>query len=530
MNLKYIIKKPVALIALATALSACAEDSNQDLEWSYGDTFALNGALVIHDSAQNRFTVIQAETETRPSIRQVDAGTNVITATTSADNRYLYSLSGGVVPRKFPSDPAPELRIIDGKADSPQATKVYQLDEPMTRLAVDPKGDWVAAFAGSAEISNPSEIILVKLSGDADDADDLQDAITNLTIRAFAGQPKQLIFTDDLTLPGNEKTRFLIVATDRDLTLINLNQLDQPEITIPMPIQADGSAGEPNEVIFNDGDADNESDARLAISIRNSPEILIVQLNDASGDLISINSVDVGGEPSQIAFLKTAGGLKLTALVPELRQAALINPDTSVTTKVDLPGSYEKFSLVTDALEETDEEAYDTALLWGGARSISFWSLSAASDTPYRSLSTTMLSFDVFEVLDVPAPSEHLKVIKGFDSNIFILDLQRRESSPITAAGYENDLSVSSNGKHLWITPEAASSFSQISLENLHPTSVYTPQPIDKLHELNTKDGKRALFTLVQNDNRVDLNIYNAESPDYLNSYYFPALNLRDLP
>ena len=261
-----------------------------------------------------------------------------------------------------------------------------------------------------------------------------------------------------------------------------------------------------------------------------SPEVLLVQLNANAGNKPLINSVEVGDTPSQISFVNTDGGLRLAALVPSLQEAILVNPETSVTNTVQLPNGYENISLVTEALEEQQENSSDTALLWGGAESISFWSLSAASDTPYRSLSTTQLSFAVKEVLDVPAPSAHLKVLQGKDDQILILDLDRRESSPINGSASQNTLHVSSNGERLWITPDSGNSFSQLALEDLHPTTLYSPGVVRQLHELNTKDGERTLFTLLQTENRIDLNIYDAENPDYLESYYFPALNLRDLP
>jgi hypothetical protein len=46
-----------------------------------------------------------------------------------------------------------------------------------------------------------------------------------------------------------------------------------------------------------------------------------------------VNLTDVGGVPSDIAFVRTDGGLRLAALVPTRSAAVLVDPVTSLTTR-----------------------------------------------------------------------------------------------------------------------------------------------------------------------------------------------------
>ncbi len=161
---------------------------------------------------------------------------------------------------------------------------------------------------------------------------------------------------------------------------------------------------------------DDSSDAMLAVRLGDSSDVVLATFGEPDSDgkdfSMKVNIVDVGAVPSFIDFVRTDGGLRLAALVPSLSDAVLVDPGSTVTEVVDLPQPFSAMRRITAALSEVPAGG-DVALLWGAGSSIAFWSLGSTSKTPYRSVSTAQLSFAVTEVQDVPAPNQHLKVLRG---------------------------------------------------------------------------------------------------------------------
>src|SRR5690606_37637407 len=101
---------------------------------------------------------------------------------------------------------------------------------------------------------------------------------------------------------------------------------------------------------------------------------------------------------------------------------------------------------ITNLVSETPDGG-DVALLWGSSTQIAFWSLGSSSSTPYRSVSSTELGVSITQVLDVPPPRQHLKVLLSPNSaQFFVLDLKRRESFPLDTRGPGFSVQVSPDG------------------------------------------------------------------------------------
>src|SRR5690606_31246049 len=186
------------------------------------------------------------------------------------------------------------------------------------------------------------------------------------TIRSFGGAPVELLFTEELAVPEGPARRFLVVRTDRDVTLIDLSHLEHPEVTIKLPKNAAGDTVRPLQVVYDDGDADDDSDARLAIRLEGTSDVLIVGLTEPTipgrGYSPNTNIVDVGGVPSAIDFVRTDGGLRLAALVPSLSRATLVNPATTLAEVVNLPHAFSSMRRITSAVSDAPESG-DVALL-----------------------------------------------------------------------------------------------------------------------------------------------------------------------
>ena len=101
-----------------------------------------------------------------------------------------------------------------------------------------------------------------------------------------------------------------------------------------------------------DGRSTDPEDARFAVWASDNTNVFTLQLVPPTTDLRNdftptINLTDVGGIPSEVAFVETedptsASGvaLQVAALVPSTSSAVLVDPDTSLTTTVSLPAPY----------------------------------------------------------------------------------------------------------------------------------------------------------------------------------------------
>lgn len=500
---------------------------------------ALEGAVALHDPELSRVLFM-----TSPGTKERDDGSEglelvvsvaetghaVAAVEPSADGKRLFVLSQGDFPRTVEEDEPPRLSVFDGGADveeDKRLVRTFELEDPMQALHLDPRGEWVAAYDGAAGVTNPNQLVLLSLAGDDDEG-----APLSRTIRSFGGAPVEVIFTDALEVPVGEARRFLVVRTDRDITLLDLSDIDATEVTIPMPKDVDGVAYPPEEVVFDDGDPDDSSDARLGVRLAGSSDVVLINLGDPgdSGfdyEVVS-NVVDVGGAPSSIEFVRTDGGLRLAALVPATKSAVLVDPESSSSELVELPSAFSEMRRITTEVGDTPEDG-DVALLWGNDTSIGFWSLGETSATPYRSVQTAELSFVVEHVDDVPAPNQHLKVLSSTSAqNVYVLDLNRRQSFPLLTDATGPALSVSRDGERLWVYPERQSNFSAVTLGDLSPRELFVDPWVQFVADIERADGGRAAVVL-HNEGIWSATLLDANDPDSRRTTYYPALQLKGL-
>lgn len=523
--------------AVGTAMVSTVACKARDDAWSaYLDNpepVGLSGSVALLDEPLDRILFLTAakagEDPGEIEARAFEVGQNVTTVQPSADLSKLFVLSRGVFPRTDTDDEMPQLIVFDGSIE-PGEEERFVLDDPMEQLAIDPRGEWVVAFDGDATVTNANELVFLEL-GQA------ESAPISKTIRSFGGSPEALLFTDELSVPGGSPRRFLVVRTDRDITLVDLSDLDRKEVTVRLPEDSDGVAHRPAQIVFDEGDPEESDDSRLAVRLQDSSDVVLLQLGAAApaedGEeekqfSVIVNIVDVGGRPSNIDFVRTDGGLRLAALIPEKQQATLVNPESTLSQTVELPHRFDQMTRITSLVDETPDGG-DVALLWGTSTQIAFWSLGSTSSTPYRSVDSTELDMVVSGVLDVPPPNQHLKVLvnsEGF--GFFVLDLRKRESFPLDTDGSGFRVSVSPDGERLWVSRPGGNDFSAVQLANLHPAALYVNPGVNGVFDIERKDGGRAAIALHLGAS-WGATLLDAREPDSASTFYYPALELEGL-
>ncbi|MGH7293301.1 MAG: hypothetical protein ACRELB_00130, partial [Polyangiaceae bacterium] len=195
--------------------------------------FGLASAVVVLDDPTHRAVALVARGDQRVDEIRMPIGHTFLSAAVSPDLTRLFVLSAGDQPRKTDQDEYPSLTLIDATTPAVQSTR-YEMSEPLGNLAIDPLGHWAAAFAGSGTptsfVENPNQIVLFDLTQPPSATNPV-----SRTLRSFGGAPARLTFTPEVQLASGQR-RLLIVETDRDVTLLDLDHAaddpPRPEITV----------------------------------------------------------------------------------------------------------------------------------------------------------------------------------------------------------------------------------------------------------------------------------------------------------
>lgn len=528
-----------ATSTLAIGTTACGD--RPDIYDAPIDTqvqaFALTNSVAIVDKPAARVAILTPKAGNELDRAFLPVGRGIVRVEGSPDQKRLFVLSAGDVPRRKAGDEGASLTVIENGA-----ARRFPLESPHSGFAIDPSGRYVALFAApdagqTAFLENPNEIVVIDLTLPE------AGAVTPRTLRSFGGRPQRVTFTDPLSLPGGQR-RLLIVQTEQDVHLLDLDNVRatprRPEITVRLTTGASAAALKPAAVVVDDGDPARNDDARIGIRVDNASSVFTLTLVAAAPNTVSeepgtiandfrpeVNLTDVGGIPGDIVFVRTDVGLRLAAIVPSTRKAVLFDPTTSITTDVDLPEQYQKISLITNVVGGAS--GADTALLYGngGSRGVAFLSLGKAVGQPYRTVEVVSLASGVSQVRDIPPPRPELKVLEGGANSFFVLNLASRTASPLTTLATPT-LHVAPDGQRLWAFQRGTPQLSEVTLQDLHPIALPLERPIDSVFDIGRADGGRSLIAIDARGG-VGATVIDALAPDTTASRQYYGIMLEGL-
>lgn len=494
--------------------------------------FALTDRVAILDRPANRVALLTPRAGQGLDRTFLPIGRSAVRAEASPDQKRLFVLSAGDIPRRKDKNESPSLTVIEGGA-----SRRFALESPHSGFSIDPRGRYVALFAAPSAgavqttfVENPNEIVIVDLEAPP------EAAVTPRTLRSFGGRPQRVTFSDPLSLPGGQR-RLLVVETDQDVHLLDLDNIRatprRPEITMRLTSGASAAAVKPAAVVIDDGDPAKNDDARIGIRSENDSSVFMFTLvgspsgpGEEPGTVLNDffpepNQTDVGGIPGDIVFVRTDAGIRLATTVPSARKAVLVDPTTSITIDVPLTEPYSRISLITNVVGGTSGS--DTALLYGsgGSRGVAFWSLGKTLDKNYRTVEVVSLASSVERVRDVPPPRPELKVLEGQGANaFFVLNLASRTAAPLTTLG-QASIHVAPDGERLWAFQRGSSQLSEVTLENLHPIPLPLDRSIEAVFDVARPEGGRSLIAIDARGG-VGATVLDALEPDTTasRSYY----------
>jgi hypothetical protein len=535
------VRRNVLALVGALAVAGCGSRAG---DWStapsVSSSVGLANGVALVDDADHRVVLVGVLGQSRgfalaPS-HAIAVGDHIVNAQASPDGHHLFVLSTGDSPPASASD-GPSLTVVDTtnwSETTPPTSVRYFLTQPFPNLAVDPVGPaphYAVAYQGATTqtvlVDNPNELVIFDLTQPPAGATSASPNPVVHTIQSFGGTPQALTFTPDLLVNASAAARrLLVVQTQIDVTLLDLDHAfdepPRPEITVPLSTGTAASQLTPAGVAVDGFDPSSAADARLAVRTTSDTNVYTIAFGppdpgDANDFKPTLNLTDVGGVPSDMAFVHTDAGLRLATLVPSLSAAVLVEPDTSLTTNVSLPASYSSLSLVTaEVAQSTAAPAagVDVALLWNGQSAqsgVALWTLGDSVGEPYFSTQVLDVSQAVQNVADVP--STNMKVLESTGDQFFVLNLAATTVYPLDTAG-QVDLSISPDGKRVWAYGPGSQDLSCVTLTDLNPTQLLSSSPISAVFDIAClgDPASRALFAL---DDRgaAGATVFNASDP-----------------
>jgi hypothetical protein len=121
-----------------------------------------------------------------------------------------------------------------------------------------------------------------------------------------------------------------------------------------------------------------------------------------------------------------------------------------------------------------------------------------------------------------------MKVLRGQGSDVFVLDLDKRQSFPLNTSYDDAQITVAPDGERLWAFEGTSQWFSSVRLADLHPQALYADKGVDGVFDIDRADGGRAAVALHLRDG-WDATLLDAETPDSADTSYFPAIHLKGL-
>lgn len=499
----------------------------------------LTGSVALLDPNRNEVMMLTSPERFALSSTRLPVGQDVLQFKASVDRDKLFVLSRGVKERFKDSDEAPQLRIFDGGTEPHQLSQ-FGLQDPYNELEVDPFGEWLVVRGSEGLVSNPNELVLVKVPHGTGSSE--KPFLKTKTLDSSGGKPIRLRFTSKLSIPGNTARRLLIVEREHDLAVIDLEDLDAPEITVGMPLLPGGDLAKPVDVSFHDA-VEGEVNPLLAVRLDSYSNVMLLSINESTSPdhafSLDANEVDVGGPPTQLDFVQTRadGGLRLAALVPGKQEAKLIDPSSGALQTVSLGAPFSQIRRITG--EVTDGPGQDIALLYGETtHTIAFWRLGATTGTPYRSIDLYQLGINVSQVLDIPTTDSQQfadrKILSGASTGngqqFYVLDLADRKSFPLDALS-NLTLNLSPTGTQLWAFSKT-DGFAQLTFDQLRPASLYAQASISFVHDIATQQGsdERSAIALhilpSQQHSSVAATLYDGLQPSTAQTKFFPNIEL----
>lgn len=426
-----------AVLVSIAAASNCGGQDPRDSVAPFGPPSALDEHVVWLDTESNRALLLNVGAQIlEPEVTSYAVPENPVLVTRRNDHNELLALARGA-------------GSGDGVLSLLGPTKLlkkFQLGSRFDQLSQSSDGRYAfARFSptnndADSLLFNPNEVAIVDL--DAKES----DAVTLRSLRGFGQVPTAVEFSPDMNIAG-ETRRIAVVLFNSHVSLLDLNHLDRPEITVELS-QASNLGLQ--QVRFS---ADEN---KIYLAGANSDDVFVLTLLPAGDNRVndfdpSLNQLGAGARPLDMAIYEQGGLRRLLAVSGGA--ALIIESGSNRVTRVPLTSSASRI-LMYEGPAPFDEAIEQRALLYSpGNTGLTFLDLDQVEDRTTRNLETLPISGGLSSL--TPLQDNLVLIIKS--NGLGMLNLEGRSAAELSSNVALTQAIPTPALNRLWIRPEGRS-------------------------------------------------------------------------
>jgi hypothetical protein len=454
----------LALGLLALGGLACAElDERYEEPWMVMPPVGLATSVAFVERASaTAYVVDPAEGRLRPKRVQVGRSPALATRRNGADE--LVVLCRGERGRPGVKPEKPSLWLVPGDG---RGERRIELEARFTRLAQSEDGRHAVAHFGPERgdddvLFNPNELALIDLGGPGE-----APKATARTLRSLGASPIGVAFSPELDLPGGTR-RLAVVLSRGYVTLLDLTNPTRSDIRVPLTLPDDRRELVPAQISFES----KASEPTIFVRADGSNDIVALRLvalgaGESAGDTGNawkpvLSQLGAGQGPADMALFAGPDGPRLLVVSPASRDAFVIDPRTSRTTRIPLEAPANHIVLFEGPSPAEPGKVKQRALLAGlatGVPVLTFLDLDRIEELKTRNLDTvsSMAGTSARRLAD----GRHVVFMQtGGSGGLAIVDLHTRNVAPISSQGFAMLVEAPAPASKLWIVaPPGTPSF-----------------------------------------------------------------------
>lgn len=407
------------------------------------------------------------------------------------------------------------LRIVDSRSGD---VSEVELDSAFDRIAVDPFGEFLLLYfsgdsTGEIVARNLNEVGIVDLRGDA-----------SATFLTLASRPRAIEFASPLELDG-EAQRFAVVSSVNEITVLDLEELDEPDDAlreVPLTISEAGTVRSPTSIAFDATVREDQPDSvRIYVLASSSDDITEITVQPAVLDEsprkldLAVNQLAAGSTPGRMLLLEIGGATRILAIDANTPRFTLVDADSGEGATFDLPMSAPATDLVVfeTTIEVDGEPQPETRVLAYSPNSqlvsvIRPETIAIEGDEPTlgRSVEAIRLERAPSRVeLASGQPDRALVFHAGFAAGFTILDLRKNNDIPIQGGTLSD---VHFDGDFAYTVYQTLENLTIFGLDG-HPTNFTLPRAASDVFF----DAEDELLVVRHNDPTGMFTVLDANDP-----------------
>jgi len=508
-----------------------------------GNSTAGSSSLAfVEQTTSTAFLLDVADPALRPKL--VSVGKRPVTAVRHTGSNRLIVLSAGDNGSSSKQATAPQMLIVDPL--TPDTVDEHPLPSAFDGLAQSSDGKFAilyhapsSKYLTGSTLFNPNEMMVADFSANVAGV----PVLTPKSIRSLGNVPSDIRFSPVYSKRGQH--RLAVVLSQNYLTLFDLLNLSQSEISLPLCLAGSSCNYQVDDVVFD------PSNFKLYVRASGAKDIFQISLSESDVqdanlkyDLVaSLSMLAVGASATDMVLYGTEKDARLAVVAPTVKSLLIINPNTSNSVSLSMAIPANKIVPFISPSKDLDSKPKSQALLLDlekGSTSVlfaDFGSAEAATGTPPKQLSisgtpTSVVSVSSYDPLANAAAPNVAILLFGRSSGGSVLTVVNMDtqsffdfsSTSALTSSYLEVRSANATGR-LWslVSPDdgASSPNSGIYYRDL-PSSVgattptvWLDQTIVSITPLSDAQGVRYLV-LGHNDptGYGNLTLLDARSPD----------------